>query len=83
MRGRSLGRFGSINNSWGPSGQAPRNRVLARANINVLDAVDARIIEGVGERVKALIKDEIRARNQTSKRRCNRLLLPNTVPEAC
>ena len=30
---------------------------MARANINVLDAVDARIIEGVGERVKALIRE--------------------------
>jgi hypothetical protein len=44
---------------------------------------DAGIIEGVGERVKALIKDEIHARNQASKRRCNGLSLPNTVPEAC
>ncbi|MFZ8809435.1 MAG: hypothetical protein ACO2PN_15185 [Pyrobaculum sp.] len=30
---------------------------MARANINVLDAADARIIKGVGERVKALIRE--------------------------
>jgi len=56
-----------------PQAQAPRNQVLARPNINVLDAVEARIVEGIGERVKALIKDGILARNQASKRRCNRL----------
>ena len=30
---------------------------MARPNISVLDAVDARIIKGVGERVKALIRE--------------------------